>query len=162
MSKVQAQSRPVDLLLAEYGQSHQNPTNKKIHWFAVPVIFWTVVALLWSVPVPEVFSAVPYLNWATILLAITIGYYIWLSPPLAVGMLIFSLFCIVDILIYKALIPIELWKTAVFAFVVAWAFQFWGHKVEGKKPSFFKDVQFLLIGPAWLMSFIYKHLGIKY
>ena len=38
-------------------------------------------------------------------------------------------------------------------FVVAWIGQFYGHKVEGKKPSFFKDLQFLLIGPVWCMDY---------
>jgi uncharacterized membrane protein YGL010W len=40
--------------------------------------------------------------------------------------------------------------------------QFIGHKIEGKKPSFFKDILFLLIGPLWLLSFIYKKVGISY
>jgi uncharacterized membrane protein YGL010W len=47
-------------------------------------------------------------------------------------------------------------------FVLAWIVQFYGHKIEGKKPSFLKDVQFLMIGPAWLMHFIYKKIGISY
>lgn len=162
MSSSKTISRPVDALLAEYGQSHQNPTNKKIHWIAVPVIFWTIVALLWSLPVPGVFAHVPYLNWATLLLVLTIGYYVWLSPPLSLGMLAFSLVCVGAVLAFEAFVPVALWKVALGAFVIAWFFQFWGHKVEGKKPSFFKDVQFLLIGPAWLMSFIYQRLGLNY
>lgn len=36
-------------------------------------------------------------------------------------------------------------------FVVAWIAQFYGHHVEGKKPSFFADLQFLMIGPLWLL-----------
>jgi uncharacterized membrane protein YGL010W len=55
-----------------------------------------------------------------------------------------------------------LWMVSIIIFAVAWIGQFYGHKVEGKKPSFFKDLQFLLIGPAWLMHFIYKRLGIPY
>jgi uncharacterized membrane protein YGL010W len=47
-------------------------------------------------------------------------------------------------------------------FAVAWVFQFVGHKIEGAKPSFLEDLQFLLIGPAWLLHFIYKKLGIPY
>ena len=58
--------------------------------------------------------------------------------------------------------PLPLWATALVLFVLAWLGQFWGHKVEGKKPSFFKDVQFLLIGPAWLMSFLYRRAGLAY
>ena len=46
-------------------------------------------------------------------------------------------------------------------FVIAWIGQFLGHKIEGKKPAFFKDLQFLLIGPLWLLSFIYNKLNIK-
>ena len=47
-------------------------------------------------------------------------------------------------------------------FTLAWIGQFIGHKIEGKKPSFFKDVVFLLIGPAWLMSLVYKKIGQRY
>lgn len=154
--------RPIDRLLAEYGESHQNPTNKMIHWIAVPTIFWTVVALLWSLPMPAFLGGSLLINWATIAMVLTVIYYLAMSPPLAIGMLIFSIFCIADILIYQAIIPIPLWKTAIAVFVIAWIAQFYGHSVEGKKPSFFKDVQFLLIGPAWLMSFIYRRLGIAY
>ena len=34
--------------------------------------------------------------------------------------------------------------------MIAWIGQFIGHKIEGAKPSFFEDLQFLLIGPAWV------------
>ena len=162
MSEALKKSRTIDALLAEYGQSHQNPFNKKIHWIAVPVIFWTVLALLWSIPVPAAFNLVPMLNWATILLGLTVLYYAVLSPTLAIGMALFAAFCIFLVQLFEQFISLPLWQGALIIFVIAWIFQFWGHKVEGKKPSFFKDVQFLLIGPAWLMSFIYQRLGIKY
>jgi uncharacterized membrane protein YGL010W len=57
---------------------------------------------------------------------------------------------------------VVLWQVCLALFIVAWIFQFIGHKIEGKKPSFFKDLQFLLIGPAWLLSFIYQKVGIRY
>ncbi len=155
-------TRKIDALLAEYGESHQNPTNKKVHWICVPVIFWTIAALLWSIPVPAVFTAVPYLNWLTIILGLCVIYYIVMSPRLAVGIVLYCLLCVWLIVLYQASFALPLWKFAVALFVLAWIGQFWGHKVEGKKPSFFKDVQFLLIGPAWLLSFIYKRLGIAY
>jgi len=50
----------------------------------------------------------------------------------------------------------------VFIFLVAWVGQFYGHRIEGKKPSFLKDLQFLMIGPAWLLHFIYRKAGIRY
>lgn len=155
-------NRRIFALLNEYGQSHQNGTNKLIHWIAVPVIFWTIVAILWVIPVPESFQSVPYLNWATIALLLTVIYYAVLSWTLAIGMVLFTLLCFVLIQLYSSAPPfgLALWQFAVGAFVIAWIFQFVGHKIEGKKPSFFKDVQFLLIGPAWLMSFLYRKLGL--
>ena len=151
--------RPIDRLLAEYGESHQNETNKAVHWVCVPVIVWTVIALLWALPDPV---AIPFVNWATLLLALSLAYYVWLSPPLAVGFAIYAAICVAVILAYEAATAFPLWQAALIVFVVAWIGQFWGHRIEGKKPSFFKDVQFLLIGPAWLMSFLYKKLDISY
>ena len=54
------------------------------------------------------------------------------------------------------------WIVFLSVFVLSWIFQFIGHKIEGKKPSFLKDLQFLLVGPAWLLHFILKKLGIRY
>ena len=51
---------------------------------------------------------------------------------------------------------------SVSIFVIAWIGQFIGHKIEGAKPSFFEDLQYLLIGPAWLLHFIYRKIGISY
>jgi uncharacterized membrane protein YGL010W len=146
----------------EYGESHQNKINKTIHWVAVPIIFLTVVGLLWSIPVPELFSSVPYLNWASIGMAIAILFYIRLSFPIAIGMFFISLGCLAITSWYEGIGHWAVWKMSLAIFVVMWVFQFIGHKIEGKKPSFFKDIQFLLIGPAWLLHFLYKKAGIKY
>ena len=54
----------------------------------------------------------------------------------------------------------SIWKLSMLIFIFACIGQFIGHKIEGQKPSFFEDIQFLLIGPAWLLSFIYKKLGV--
>jgi uncharacterized membrane protein YGL010W len=77
-------------------------------------------------------------------------------------MLLFSALCL-GLANYLALtFPGMLAYISLAVFVVAWIVQFYGHKIEGKKPSFLKDVQFLMIGPAWLMHFIYKKIGIGY
>jgi uncharacterized membrane protein YGL010W len=154
--------RRIDVLLAEYGESHQNPTNKTIHWIAVPVIAWSVIAILWALPTPALFRATPYLNWATIACALAVIYYLTLSVPLAIGMAVFSALAIAIIRLIEENVSIQLAWIAGALFVFAWVFQFAGHEVEGKKPSFFKDLQFLLIGPAWLMHFLYRRLGIPY
>jgi uncharacterized membrane protein YGL010W len=157
--------RRIDQLLSEYGESHQNETNKSIHWICVPLIFFSIVGLVASIPSGIVQTVLgegnPYANWATVALIIVTIYYISLSIPLSIGMALFALLCLfIARLIADTGSP--LWIVSIVVFVLAWIGQFYGHKVEGKKPSFFKDVQFLLIGPAWLMHFIYKRLGIPY
>jgi uncharacterized membrane protein YGL010W len=157
--------RRIDQLLSEYGESHQNKTNKSIHWICVPLIFFSIVGLIASIPsgfVQQILGVGnPYANWATVVLILVTIYYVSLSIPLSIGMVLFTLLC----LFVARLIAgtgSSLWMVSIIIFALAWIGQFYGHKIEGKKPSFFKDLQFLLIGPAWLMHFIYKRLGIPY
>lgn len=158
--------RRIDQLLAEYGESHQNATNKKIHWICVPAIFFSIVGLIASIPSGIVQQVLGYgnvyANWATVILVLVTIYYVSLSIPLSIGMVLFGLFCLFLSNWLASLDVAPLWAISIAVFVLAWIGQFYGHKVEGKKPSFFKDVQFLLIGPAWLMHFIYKRIGIPY
>lgn len=160
-----SQVRKIDHLLTEYGVSHQNATNKTIHWICVPLIFFSIVGLIASIPSQGVQLVLgegnPYAHWATVGLIVVTIYYVTLSISLSIGMALFGLVCLfVARLIADTGSP--LWLVSVIIFVLAWIAQFYGHKVEGKKPSFLKDIQFLLIGPAWLMHFIYKRLGIPY
>jgi uncharacterized membrane protein YGL010W len=152
-------ARRIEALLAEYGESHQNETNKAVHWVCVPLIVWSLIAILRTLPVPEMFLLVSGLNWMSLTLAVSLIYYVALSPTLAIGVSALVAVCIWTIaLLDDAAVP--LWQIAVGVFVLAWIGQFWGHKIEGKKPSFLKDLQFLLIGPAWLLSFLYRRAGI--
>jgi uncharacterized membrane protein YGL010W len=156
----------IDILLTEYGESHQNSTNKLIHWICVPIIFWSIVALLWTVKLDvEIPSTTYHLNLALVALVAVIYYYIKLSIRLTIGMLIFSFACIaITDRLEENLqtLNFPLWGFALILFVIAWILQFVGHNIEGKKPSFLKDLQFLMIGPAWLMHFIFKKIGVKY
>jgi uncharacterized membrane protein YGL010W len=125
-----------------------------------------VVGLVFSIPSGFIAAQLPFLgdfaNWATLTLFLVLIYYISLSPALTLGMLLFSALCL-GLANYLALtFPGMLAYISLAVFVVAWIVQFYGHKIEGKKPSFLKDVQFLMIGPAWLMHFIYKKIGIGY
>ncbi len=138
--------KPLQAWLDEYADSHQNPTNKKIHWLCVPAISFTVLAFAYSLHYGVALAAV----------AASLWFYAQLSTSLALGMFAFS----VVMLAIAALLPNLVWW-AVGIFVVAWIGQFIGHHIEGKKPSFFKDLQFLLIGPAWCMDALYKKMGIN-
>ena len=149
--------------LDEYGESHQNKLNKSIHWFCVPQIVWTVMVFLYVLPVPEMLSSISeHINYATLACVLTLAFYTRLSFSLTLGMSVFLLVCYFSMLVFDSLLPNYLFLFSVIWFVFLWLLQFVGHKVEGKKPSFLKDLQFLMIGPAWLMSFIYQKIGLKY
>ena len=153
--------RSVTDWFGEYGASHANPTNKLLHWICVPLIVLSLMGLLWSIPVPNAMAMWPFLNWATLAALLACVYYVALSPRLALGIVLgfVLLFAVVNAL---DSLPWPLWITSVVIFVVAWIGQFIGHAVEGKRPSFFKDVQFLMIGPLWLLGALYRRLGIAY
>ncbi|MGH8496511.1 MAG: DUF962 domain-containing protein [Gammaproteobacteria bacterium] len=154
--------RTAEQWLDEYGESHRNATNKLLHWVCVPLIVLSLVGLLWSIPVPQAFEDIsPALNWATAFLMAAVVYYFVLSTSLAIGM-VPVLAAIVLIVIWLDSLEPPLWLISAAIFAAAWVGQFIGHAIEGKRPSFFKDIQFLMIGPAWLLSALYRRLGISY
>jgi uncharacterized membrane protein YGL010W len=140
--------RPIDDLFARYGESHRNPVNKAIHWFCVPLITWSVLAALWAWS-----AAAAYVG-----IALALAFYAWLSLSIALGML-----AVLALMVYPlTLLQSNVLAVAVVVFVAAWIGQFVGHLIEGRKPSFFDDIKFLLVGPAWLLGFIYRRVGISY
>ncbi|PZX59262.1 putative membrane protein YGL010W [Algoriphagus ratkowskyi] len=158
--------RKIDELFNEYGRSHQNMTNKLIHWVCVPAIFFSIVGLIFSIPVGPLPEILPFLgnfaNWATVVLILILIYYLMLSTPLTVGMFLFSVLSLAISNFIDLTFPGKLWMISLVVFFFSWILQFYGHKIEGKKPTFLRDLQFLLIGPAWLMHFIYKKWGLSY
>lgn len=150
----------------EYGVSHQNPTNKLIHWICVPLIFFSIIGLLASIPAASLRSFFtpglqPYIHWGTAVLLLALLFYLRLSFPMFLGIALFSALCLYGVKLL-ARVDFPLWAISLIIFAASWVGQFIGHKIEGQKPSFFKDIQFLMIGPAWLMGFIYRKLGIAY
>ncbi|MYM74816.1 DUF962 domain-containing protein [Duganella sp. FT134W] len=143
------QHRAIDTLLAKYSESHLNHTNELIHFVCVPLIVFTLLGLLWSLH-PLVALAVT---------AAAMGYYFRLSKPFALGMLLMAalMLAILAALPQPTILPLS-----VAIFVLAWIGQFIGHKIEGKKPSFFDDLRFLLIGPLFVLSFLYRRLHVAY
>lgn len=147
--------------LSAYGVSHQNATNKTIHWICVPTIMFSIIGLLTSIP-SDYLPLSPYLNWGSMLFIATLFFYLRLSFPIFVGFIFVGGAMVWGNILLKQGNFMPLWESSLILFVVAWIGQFIGHKIEGAKPSFFDDLQFLLIGPAWLMSFIFQRFGIKY
>jgi uncharacterized membrane protein YGL010W len=139
----------------EYAVSHQNETNQTIHYICVPLIFFSVIGLLMSIPTTFLENTLglynPLLeNWAAVIGVVISFFYLKLGFWYFLEMLFVILLCIIG----------NFWLgnnsnlliTSIVIFVLAWIGQFYGHKVEGKKPSLFKDLQFLLIGPLWVIQ----------
>jgi uncharacterized membrane protein YGL010W len=165
----QTQNRPIDVYFDKYAESHQNHTNELIHWICVPLIVFSLFGLVWAIPFPHLDFLGKYngfVNWASFLIAFAIYYYYKLSPVLSYVMLLIIMIFSAGIVSLEKLHnengwP-EMWQVCLIIFVVSWIGQFIGHKIEGKKPSFLDDIKFLLIGPIWLLHFVFKKVGIRY
>jgi uncharacterized membrane protein YGL010W len=143
------QPRTIDTLLEQYSDSHRNPTNELIHFVCVPVIVFTLLGILWSIH--------PAVAVAASLAALV--YYFRLSRGFAFGMLLMSA---VMLALLSLTPPMTVLPLSIAVFVVAWIGQFIGHKIEGKKPSFLDDLRFLLIGPLFVLGFLYRRLNLAY
>lgn len=156
--------KPIQEWLDEYGESHQNSINKKIHWVCVPAIMFSIIGLFWSIPhqyMPIIYDNIR-LNWAMIITILILTFYVRLSMVMALGMFTIGVLILCGNILVEYYFVAPLWRISLYIFVIAWIGQFVGHKIEGKKPSFLQDFQFLLIGPAWLLSFMYNKIGVKY
>lgn len=153
--------RPIDVWFAKYSADHQNATNQTIHFIAVPTILWTVTALLWCIPVPgTLFGAGA---WAAFASFAAWMFYYRASRTLGFGMLAVLVVMLgIDRYLQERIGLSMLLKVAIAVFVVAWIAQFVGHKLEGKKPSFFTDLVYLLIGPAWVLAKVLRRFGLTY
>lgn len=129
--------RRIDQLLAHYSLSHQHPMNERIHFLAVPLIMLTLIGLMF-----ELHPAVAY-----VFLAASMVYYLRLSLVFSAVMAVWTALMLMVVFAmgeHRLLICVSV-------FVGAWVLQFIGHKLEGQKPSFFEDVQYLWVGPLFVL-----------
>ena len=141
--------RAIDTLLARYADSHRHRSNEIIHCICVPAIMFSLLGLLWSLH-PGV---------ALVASLAALLYYLALSPAFAIGMTLMAAAMLAALYALPANAVLT-WSLAIF--ILAWIGQFIGHKIEGKKPSFFEDVRFLLIGPLFVLAFLYRRLQLKF
>ncbi|CAF0900556.1 unnamed protein product [Rotaria sordida] len=151
--------------LDEYSSSHQNPANIMIHKICVPVIVFTLLGFLWSIPLPK-FIRQNFGNlFSHFIPMLVIGpvltFYFRLSTKMAITMLIIVL-CAFALLARMEQKQIRIFRVSLIIFILAWIGQFIGHHIEGKKPSFLEDLQFLAIGPLWTLASAFRVLNIEY
>jgi len=142
--------------MSEYAESHQNKTNILIHKICVPAIMFSVLGIFKALPVPATWPL--WLDWSVVLLGLAFAFYAsFKNVRLFVAMILMTF---PMVLILELLRP-RFFLLSLFLFIVAWIFQFVGHKIEGKKPSFFKDLLFLLVGPMWVMKALADKIKVK-
>jgi uncharacterized membrane protein YGL010W len=141
-------TRKIDTLLTHYGKSHLNPTNEVIHFVAIPLIMLSIVGLMYALH--------PWVAFA--FMAASLVYYARLSTVFLVAMAVWST------LLYALILMMgdKVWQTSLIIFVGAWIAQFIGHNIEGKKPSFFEDIQYLWVGPLFVLSKLFAKIGIHW
>jgi len=137
----------------EYATAHSNPVNKKIHYVFVPIIIIGLIGLLTAA----------HPNAALIFAALAMVYYFMLSIRLALGMAAFAAIIFGIVYYLQNHMATPLWIISATLFVIGWFAQYVGHGlIEKKKPNFFTDIRFLLLGPLWLIAEFYKRTGIRY
>ena len=140
--------RKVDRLLAHYEESHRDPRNERIHFVAIPLIMLSLLGLLHVVH--------PWLPYALVLASLV--YYARLSTVFLVTMAVLS---VLGLMLVLAMGEYALTISATL-FAGAWIAQFVGHRYEGKKPSFFEDLQYLWVGPIFVVSKLFLKLGVRW
>ena len=139
----------------EYSESHQNKTNILIHKICVPLIMFSLLGILKALPVPVSWPL--WLDWSLVFVVLALVYY---SLFKNIRVIAAVLVMVIPMLLILEWLRPRFFLLSVGIFIVAWIGQFIGHKIEGKKPSFFKDLFFLLIGPVWTMHTLLGLTGI--
>lgn len=146
--------RTFEQWMDEYGVDHTHPTNRLIHKICVPLIMFSIIGILWSLPRWN------SINWAFILIIPALLFYLSLKKVVMLILMVIQtlLMCWISSILHAHGILLQV---SIVVFVLAWIGQFIGHKIEGRKPSFLQDLAFLLIGPLWVNRFLLQKLGWK-
>ncbi len=148
--------------LERYEKNHENLTWPLIYWAAVPMVVVGTVGVLWTLPVPAQFTEIsPLLNWGSAFLMVSAVYYFVISLSLAIGLLPFVI----------GVGSIQLWLAdsdftplrVSSGLLVGGLIGLWlGHRNERGIRATLEDLQTIMIGPAWLLSVIYRRIGIPF
>jgi len=156
--------RDLSTFLHDYGDSHRHPVNQWVHIFCVPAIFVSTLGLFWLIPLGQWLgldgAAAYWVNGGTLLAVLCMPFYLRLSMGVSLLMLGWLAVSIAVVTLVDRG-PLSLGWSALVLWVVAWAVQVWGHKVEGKKPSFTDDLVFLLVGPVFVSLEVAYKLGLS-
>jgi uncharacterized membrane protein YGL010W len=152
----------MDSWLRRYEETHRDLTNPVFYWAAVPMVVLGTVGLLWALPIPdEFFEISPLLNWGTAFLMASAVYYFIISVSLAIGMLPFVIGVAgINMWLVGSNLPLP---HVSLGLLLTGIIGLWlGHRNENGLRAVLQDLQFMMIGPAWLLSVLYRRLGIPF
>ena len=154
-------ARSIDLHLARYADQYGGAHGRRIHGIAGFAILWSLVALLWCIPVPGTLAQTGI--WAALAMFFAWSYCYRLSRPLGLGMLaVFFVFgCLCRLLEMRLGLTARLW-TAVAVLVAGSIALFAGFRIEGRRPGWLTAPPGLLVGPLWVLASLYRRMGWKY
>lgn len=146
--------------LKRYEDSHLELRYPMLYWAAVPMVVLGTVGVLWTLPVPgEFYEISPLLNWGSAFLMAAAVYYFIISVPLAIGMLPFTLGVAAwqHWLETSDFSPLRVSAGLLLAGIIGlWL----GRRRQWSVGPLLQDLQMMMIGPAWLLSVLYRRIGI--
>jgi uncharacterized membrane protein YGL010W len=129
---------------ADYAAFHQTPGNRECHMVGIPLIVFTLIAMLARVPLFALGGFTVTL--AELLIVAVTAYYLTMDKALALVMLAASA-------AFAAAGRFMPFSASLALFVLGWVLQFVGHYVyEKKSPAFFRNFTHLLVGPLWILA----------
>ena len=148
----------IDNWLARYEQTHQSLRNPVVYWASIPMVIVGLTGALWTLSVPNEFQDIsPLLNWGSAFLMVSAIYYFIISLSLAIGLLPFLL----------GLASIQMWMatsgfpaTAISIGLIVAGTAGLALGRGGALRPLIQDLQLIMIGPAWLLSVLFKRFGI--
>ena len=156
----QAIARPVDRFFDAYSADHRDATNQLLHVLCVPAIVWSLLALVYCIPLGD---GAPTGLLAAVLAVVAVAFWCWLSLPLGLGAGVAMALSYWSVAALHAVLGSGgLAVVGAVVFVVAWVGQFIGHHIEGRRPSFFTDLVYLMIGPVWVLAKAYRKVALAY
>lgn len=148
--------------LLRYEESHRNLSYPVIYWSAVPMVVLGLVGLLWAVPTPDEFYEIsPLLNWGSAFLMAAAVYYFIISISLAIGMLPFMV-GVAAFQMWLTQSDYSLVRVAAGLFIAGTVGLWLGRRNKGGLGLVVQDLQLMMIGPAWLLSVLYRRAGIPF
>jgi hypothetical protein len=145
-----------------YGELKVSGARAANAWLGIPLAVGSLIGMLWSAPVPDILSASsPVINFGSLFLMASFVYYCILSIPLALGGLLFLLaVALPSSWLTQAGLPLWPIASAIFAPALAWQL------IETRRATgrllLLRNLQYLMLGPIWLLRAAYRRVGLPY